>query len=97
MKLFIPLLKFNDNTSLFFGYNSSKGWLEHRTSALFDKIFVLDELAFCDEVRAYYSQETDLVLEELDLIERYRQLTCIEDAVALIDEIHERIVNGGDC
>lgn len=96
MKVYIPMLDKNE-AAIFFGYNCEQGWLEYRDSSLFHKIFVLDELAFCEQIKAKYSSDKDLVLEEPDLAEEYRKLFSIERAKAFIDEIQQRIMNGGDC
>lgn len=97
MKIFVPQLKQNDSLAFFFGYNSENGWLEYRDSTIFNKIFVLDDLAFCEEVKSRHSNEHDLVLEEEDLISAYAKIQSIDDAKDLIDNISERIVHGGHC
>lgn len=97
MRIFCRSLCDSDEAALFFGFDSSKGWLYIDDQGQYDKVYVVDEMAFCPEVQAIHSQPTDLVLEEEDLVCKYRNIKNYEDCKILKRDIYERIENGGCC
>lgn len=97
MRIFIPMLQNKSDVAHFFGFSVEGGWFEYLDSSVFDKIYVSDELAFHEMVKAKYSESKDLVIEEQDLALEYREIMCVQNAIQFINKIYERVSNGGNC
>lgn len=87
MIIYIPLLSsLTESQSAFFGFDISEGWYKINND-IFGKVFFAEELEPEDAIHEKHSTNDDIVIEEKELYDQYREIKNINDVTSFYNKI----------